>query len=189
MLQGLEWIKNIFDAIICKQALKITYQPFNKPDKTEIIFSPYLLKEFRNRWFVFGKNNDYNSVNVLGLDRIKNIGNASNKYDDTLNFDSEKYFSNLIGVSVPKDAEVQSVEIKVKAELVPYVITKPLHRNQEIVKKYINGDILIRMNVFINYELRSLIFSYGSGMVVKKPLALKQELLKEVEIIRNNYLV
>ena len=31
--------------------------------------------------------------------------------------------------------------------------------------------------------------SYGSGMVVKKPLALKQELLKEVEIIRNNYLV
>jgi len=189
LLQGLEWIKNIFDAIICKQALKITYQPFNKPDKSEIIFSPYLLKEFRNRWFVFGKNNDYDSVNVLGLDRIKNIGNASNKFDDTLNFDSEKYFSNLIGVSIPKNAEVQSVEIKVKAELVPYVITKPLHRNQEIVKKYINGDILIRMNVFINYELKSLIFSYGSGMVVKKPLALKQELLNEVEIIRNNYLV
>jgi predicted DNA-binding transcriptional regulator YafY len=189
LLQGLEWIKNIFDAIICKQSLKITYQPFNKPDKTEIIFSPYLLKEFRNRWYVFGKNKDYNSVNVLGLDRIKNIRNASNKYDDTLNFDSEKYFSNLIGVSVPKNAEVQSVEIKVKAELVPYVITKPLHRNQTIRKKYNNGDILIEMSVFINYELKSLILSHGSGMVVKKPLALKQELLKEVEIIRNNYLV
>jgi predicted DNA-binding transcriptional regulator YafY len=189
LLQGLEWIKNIFDAIICKQALKVTYQPFNKPDKSDIIFSPYLLKEYRNRWFVFGKNTYYNSVNVLALDRVKNIRNASNKYDEALIFDSEKYFSNLIGVSVPKDAEVQTVEIKVKAVLVPYIITKPLHRNQTVRKKYKNGDILIEMSVFINYELKSLILSHGSGLIVKKPLSLKQELLKEIDSIRNNYLV
>ena len=189
LLQGLEWIKNIFDAIIFKQALKIVYQSFNNPNKSEIIFSPYLLKEYRNRWFVFGKNNDYNSVNVLALDRIKNIGNAINNYDDSLNFDSEKYFSNLIGVSVPKDEKVESVEIKVKAELVPYIVTKPLHRNQEVIKKYSNGDVLLKMNIFINYELKSLILSYGSGLVVKKPLALKQDLLNEIEIIRKNYLV
>jgi predicted DNA-binding transcriptional regulator YafY len=189
LLQGLEWIKNIFDAIICKQALKVTYQPFNKPDKSDIIFSPYLLKEYRNRWFVFGKNTYYNSVNVLALDRVKNIRNASNKYDEALIFDSEKYFSNLIGVSVPKDAEVQTVEIKVKAEMVPYIITKPLHRNQTVRKKYKNGDILIEMSVFINYELKSLILSHGSGLIVKKPLSLKQEVLKEIDSIRNNYLV
>ena len=80
---------SIFDAIICKQALKITYQPFNKPDKTEIIFSPYLLKEFRNRWFVFGKINEYSTITVLGLDRIKKIGNSNVIYDETLNFNSE----------------------------------------------------------------------------------------------------
>ena len=189
LLHGIEWIKNIFDAIICKQALKVTYQPFNKLDKSDIIFSPYLLKEYRNRWFVFGKNTYYNSVNVLALDRVKNIRNASNKYDEALIFDSEKYFSNLIGVSVPKDAEVQTVEIKVKAELVPYIITKPLHRNQTVRKKYKNGDILIEISVFINYELKSLILSHGSGLIVKKPLSLKQEVLKEIDSIRNNYLV
>ena len=186
---GLEWIKPIFEAITSKGALKVKYQPFKKNEQNEIIFSPYLLKEFRNRWFVFGKNSDYNFVSVFALDRIKKIANTSANFDTSLKFDSEKYFSNLIGVSLPKDAELQSVEIKVKADLVPYIITKPIHKNQQVLKRYINGDALINLSVYINYELKSLIFSYGSGMIVKKPLALKQEILKELEIIRNNYIV
>ena len=189
LLSGLEFIKPIFEAIISKVVLKIKYQPFNKPEQGDIIFSPYLLKEFRNRWFVFGKNNEYNTISVLGLDRIKKIGNSRELFDESLNFNSEKYFSNLIGVSVPKDSIVQIIEIKVKAELVPYIITKPLHKNQEIAKKYANGDLLIRLNLIVNYELKSLILSYGNGMIVKKPLSLKEELLKNIELIRNNYLV
>ncbi len=189
LLHGLEYIKPIFEAITSKAALKIKYQPFNNPEQKDFVFSPYLLKEFRNRWFVFGKNNEYSTITVLGLDRIKKIGNSSVIYDETLNFNSEKYFSNLIGVSIPKNSLVESVEIKIKAELVPYIISKPIHINQEIKKKYTNGDILIGINVFINYELKSLILGYGSGMIVKKPLSLKEELLKEIDIIRNNYLV
>jgi predicted DNA-binding transcriptional regulator YafY len=189
LLQGLEYIKPIFEAITSKSALKISYQSFNSKMQSDIIFSPYLLKEYRNRWFVFGKNSEYNTISVLGLDRIKKIGNSIELYDDTLNFNSEKYFLNLIGVSIPKEAEVQNIEIKVKAELVPYIITKPIHKNQEVVKKYANGDVLIRVNLILNYELKSLILSYGSGMIVKKPLLIKEEILKEIEIIRNNYLV
>jgi predicted DNA-binding transcriptional regulator YafY len=189
LLHGLEYIKSIFEAITSKVVLKIKYQPFNKPEQNDLIFSPYLLKEFRNRWFVFGKNKEYTTISVLGLDRIKKIGNSKDLFDESLNFNSEKYFSNLIGVSIPKDSEVQSIEIKVRAELVPYIITKPLHKNQEVIKKYANGDILIKIEMIVNYELKSLILSYGSGMVLKKPLSVKQDLLKEIENIRNNYLV
>jgi predicted DNA-binding transcriptional regulator YafY len=189
LLQGLEYIKPIFEAITSKSALKISYQSFNSKMQNEIIFSPYLLKEYRNRWFVFGKNSEYNSISVLGLDRIKKIGNSKEEFNESLNFNSEKYFSNLIGVSIPKESEVQSIEIKVKAELVPYIITKPIHKNQEVVKKYTNGDILIKIDLIVNYELKSLILSYGSGMVVKKPLSVKEEILKEIKNIQNNYLV
>jgi predicted DNA-binding transcriptional regulator YafY len=187
LLQGLEYIKPIFEAITSKSALKISYQSFNTKMQSDIIFSPYLLKEYRNRWFVFGKNSEYNTISVLGLDRIKKIGNSNNIYDETLNFDSEKYFSNLIGVSIPKDSEVQSIEIKVRAELVPYIITKPIHKNQEVVKKYSNGNVLIKLDLIINYELKSLILSFGSGVIVKKPLYLRQEISNEIEKIKNNY--
>jgi len=189
LLHGLEYIKPIFEAITSKAALKISYQSFNSTIKVDIIFSPYLLKEYRNRWFVFGKNSEYNIISVLGLDRINKIGNSREIFDESLIFNSEKYFSNLIGVSIPKNAIIQPIEIKVKAELVPYIITKPLHKNQEVIKKYTNGDILIKIELIVNYELKSLILSYGSGMSVKKPLSVKEVLLKEIESIRNNYLV
>jgi predicted DNA-binding transcriptional regulator YafY len=189
LLHGLEYIKPIFEAIISKSALKIIYQPFNSKIQSEIIFSPYLLKEYRNRWFVFGKNSNYNTISVLGLDRIKKIGNSREPFDESLNFNSEKYFSNLIGVSISKNSVIQPIEIKVKSELVPYIITKPLHKNQEVIKKYANGDILIKIDLIINYELKSLILSYGSGMVVRKPLLLKNLLLDEIENIKKSYLV
>jgi predicted DNA-binding transcriptional regulator YafY len=187
LLHGLDYIKPIFEAITSKSALKISYQSFNSKMQNDIIFSPYLLKEYRNRWFVFGKNSDYNTISVLGLDRIKKIGNSNDIYNETLSFNPEKYFSNLIGVSIPKDSEVQSIEIKVRAELVPYLITKPIHKNQEVVKKYSNGDVLIKLELIINYELKSLILSFGSGMIIKKPLYLKQEIINEIEKIKNNY--
>lgn len=187
LTHGLEFIKPIFDGITSKASLKICYQPFNTKIQDEIIFSPYLLKEYRNRWFIFGKNSEYTTISVLALDRIKKIRNSNKLYDDTLNFNSEKYFSNLIGVSIPKDSKVQTIEIIVKAELVPYIITKPIHKNQEVLKKFSNGDVLIKTDLIVNYELKSLILSYGSGMVVKKPLYLRQEILKVVEEIKNNY--
>jgi predicted DNA-binding transcriptional regulator YafY len=187
LLHGLEYIKPIFDSITSKAALKIKYQSFNSSIQSDIVFSPYLLKEYRNRWFVLGKNSEYDTISVLGLDRIKKIGNSNAIYDEILNFNSEKYFLNLIGVSIPKDSEVQSIEIKVRAELVPYIITKPLHKNQEVVKKYSNGDVLIKLDLIINYELKSLILSFGSGVIVKKPLYLRQEISNEAKKIKNNY--
>lgn len=189
LLHGLEYIKPIFEAITSKAALKIKYQSFNTTIQNDIIFSPYLLKEYRNRWFVFGKNSEYTSITVLGLDRIKKIGNSNTLYDESLNFNAEKYFSNLIGISIPKNSTVQTIELKIKAELVPYIISKPIHKNQEIIKNYSNGDILLKMDLIVNYELKSLILSYGSGIIVKKPNTVKEEMLKEIENIRNNYLV
>jgi predicted DNA-binding transcriptional regulator YafY len=58
-----------------------------------------------------------------------------------------------------------------------------------VVKKYSNGDVLIRMDLMVNYELKSLILGYGSGMIIKKPLSVKEEILEEIENLKNNYLV
>jgi predicted DNA-binding transcriptional regulator YafY len=186
---GNEWIKMIFDAITCKEALRISYQPFNKSIINDINYSPYSLKEYRNRWFVIGKNSKYKIVNILALDRIKKISLTNSKYDDSLNFDSDEYFSKVVGISIPPNAKATNIDIKVKSELVPYVITKPLHKNQEIIKKYVNGDFLIRINVIINYELKSLLLSHGSGVIVKSPISLKSELLVEINKLKKSYSV
>ena len=53
-LKGLKYIDPLYKAIIAKKPVKIIYKSFKARDMQKFIFSPFFLKEFRNRWFVYG---------------------------------------------------------------------------------------------------------------------------------------
>ena len=55
---GYEFIAPLFNAIVNKRVLQIHYTPFGK-DAQELNFHPYHLKQYNNRWFVFGLNKDF----------------------------------------------------------------------------------------------------------------------------------
>ena len=57
------------------------------------------MKEFRNRWFVFGSKPDSAQVYNLALDRIKNVEPVDIEFVENPDFDSEHFFDNVIGVS------------------------------------------------------------------------------------------
>ena len=59
-VKGIEHISTLFNAILYKQTLQITYQSFNSEKPNTFIFHPYLLKQFNNRWFLFGKTQGFN---------------------------------------------------------------------------------------------------------------------------------
>jgi predicted DNA-binding transcriptional regulator YafY len=54
LLKGLEHIEPVHKAILRSKVLEVTYQSFKAREASGIIFHPYLLKEYRNRWFVIG---------------------------------------------------------------------------------------------------------------------------------------
>ncbi len=53
-LKGLKLLNPLYNYIAHKQTLRISYQSFSAREPQEYILYPYLLKEFRNRWFLFG---------------------------------------------------------------------------------------------------------------------------------------
>ena len=53
-LKGLEYLEVIRKAIVSKKTLCVTYQSFKAREASTFCFSGYLLKEYRNRWFVLG---------------------------------------------------------------------------------------------------------------------------------------
>ena len=55
-LAGLHFIPTIHQAILNKKVLKICYKSFRAFEPRTYFFSPYILKEFRNRWFLFGSH-------------------------------------------------------------------------------------------------------------------------------------
>lgn len=176
---GTGYIDKIFDAIKGQTALRISYQSFKALTPEHCVFHPYLLKEYRNRWFVIGRKETAESVTILALDRIKEIKNSGNEYIKNNLFNPETYYNNLIGVSIPDGEQIQSIELRVASNQAPYIRTKPIHHTQEIINEYKNGDLKIKLWLINNYELRSALLSYGCDIEVLKPESLRNE-MKEI---------
>ena len=179
---GNEYFDKLFSAIQEKSTVKLSYQPFGKEER-EWLLHPYMLKEYRNRWFLIGRVGNNKSVSNLGLDRIKGkIKNCSEPFTENDLFDPETYFNNLIGVTFPSEQkEPYEIQIKVSKLLIDYVKTKPIHKWQKMLKEYKDGSILIGLDLFNNYELKSYLLSYGPGIEVVKPKLLRAEMKRLFE--------
>ena len=89
---------------------------------------PYHLKQYNNRWFLFGweESENYTGITNVALDRIIKI---SETIEDIIpnEVDWADYFDEMIGVSRPNDKEAVEVKLRFSAKRIPYVITKPIH--------------------------------------------------------------
>lgn len=183
-LKGLEYIDDLYKAIANKQVLRLLYQSFNAREAQYMTVHPQLLKEYNNRWFLIclhGKKL-YN----LALDRIQEItiDEKTAYVDHQLNAD--RYFGEVIGVTVSETQRPKNVDFFVTKKHAPYVKTKPFHHSQVILSEDQEGTIF-RICVQLNFELERMILGLGESITVLKPLKLRERIANSLKIAVKNY--
>lgn len=169
-LKGKEWINPLYEFISQKRAIKLVYQSFVTAQPHEWMFFPYLLKEYRNRWFVFGAKADNMMIYNLALDRIVWIEAVDIPYREKPEFDSEHFFDNIIGVSKSLKSAPRKIKFWANAEQSNYIKTKPLHPSQKLVSENLeDGSCVFRIVVVPNFEMYSTFMSYGAGVRILSP--------------------
>lgn len=183
--KGYEYITPLFNAIVNKTVLEVAYAPYNKPEYV-VTFHPYFLKQYNNRWFVFGYN-EFNRVAQwnLALDRIQKIENSTKKYIQDAT-DWFEFFDEIIGVSKDPYKNPEKVILLFDKEQAPYVQTKPLHGTQKS-KLQLDGSLLVEIEIVINYELEMRILSFGEKVKVIAPDSLVTTILKRIKQQFDNY--
>jgi len=178
-LKGLGNLTVFYEAIINEQVLEVQYQDFKSDEPYTLTFHPYYLKQYNTRWFAFGLNEELEIPTWnLALDRIEAIEQVQGEYIQS-EIDWNEYFFDLIGVTRPDDGEVVKVVLEFTKEQAPYVITKPLHPTQK--HEWVNEKLRVEIEVIPNYELESLILSFGEKVKVTKPIWLKHEIQKRLK--------
>ncbi|MDR2914359.1 MAG: WYL domain-containing protein, partial [Tannerella sp.] len=135
-LKGLNLFSDLFNAIVNKQTLCITYKKFGREAK-EYIFHPYFLKQYNNRWFLFGlceHLKEKRPITNLALDRMEHINYAKIPYIENEAIEFNEYFEDVIGVTV-YEKDLEKVTLEIDNILFPYVETKPLHGSQKIKER------------------------------------------------------
>ncbi len=172
-LQGLDYLDSIYNAIANKQALEMKYRSFKARSASNFLFYPYLLKEYRNRWFVFGVKKGTPMLLNLALDRIHSLQiSESEPYKENTIFDPTTFFDDVVGVTKTLNQKTETVRFWANAQNAPYIRTKPLHKSQKVVEEQADGSAVFELNVIINQELQREIFGFADSIKVLAPQSL-----------------
>lgn len=171
-LKGREYIGDLFNSILYRKVLAITYQDFKAEAPYVLDFHPYHLKQYNNRWFVFGYNADTQAPDWnLALDRILAIEELAQPFRANTEIDWAEYFDDIIGVTKPKGGAPIEISLQFSAATAPYIITKPLHGSQRKPMYTDDGGVVIQLKLIPNFEFYQKLLSFGHNVVVLAPAA------------------
>lgn len=186
-LKGIEYFSDFYNAIVYTKTLLINYKGFKQDKITSILFHPYYLKQYNNRWFVFGRIDNNAFITNIAIDRVQSITEAKKLFIHNDLVDFNEFFEDVVGVTVQKDNMPEIVSIRVSNDMFPYIETKPLHGSQKIKKKT-KDYAIIEIKVIINFELISLLFSFGEAITVLQPKSIIDILKSKAKEVTKNYL-
>lgn len=187
-LQGLNHLDAIYHSIVDKQALRMTYQSFKAREAATFIFYPYLLKEYKNRWFVFGLQQGQPMLKNLALDRIQMLDIAKDEtYRENKLFDPLTFFDDVVGVTKGINQQTEKVIFLVTREHAPYIKTKPIHRSQQIIETKEDGSMIFEVNVIINQELQREFLGFADGVQILSPNSLVRFMKKKFKKAQEQY--
>src|SRR4051812_13373864 len=179
------WLEIILKAILEKNVLAISYHPFGREARIHEV-SPYLLKEYRNRWYLVGHSNIHNKVLVLALDRVEQINKSSSEFTSDESFSANDFFKYSIGITQLHDFQPQEVILSFTRMQAQFVLSQPLHHSQEVIMQN-DEEVQIRLKVYLTHELTMLILSYGAEVKVIQPDSLRKMIADTIKRMQSLY--
>jgi predicted DNA-binding transcriptional regulator YafY len=176
-IKGSEHLPIIIKAIQDQKALRLYYHPFyeDKPYFTDV--HPYLLKEYRNRWYLIGLNDFKEQIRTYALDRIQDIQPSGARYIPGA-FNASEYFRNSIGIISPEGSPPKTL-LAIQKTQAQYLISQPWHKSQNIEEET-GEEIIFSFRVHPTYEFLSLVLSLGKDVRILEPGSLVERMKKEL---------
>lgn len=183
--RGSEYIRFLIDAILNKKVVRLKYKKFVPEPEFETNVHPYLLKEYRNRWYLVGLNEELKELRTYGLERIQHIEiNERCIYVDG-DFDPREFFRNAVGIIAPR-SEPELVKLKFNKRQGQYVLTLPIHSSQKLIEET-DEHLIISIQASITYELVQMILGWGCDVEVMEPAGLRQQIHDELNEMLKYY--
>ncbi len=182
---GQNWLYTLYQAILDKRSLNILYQPFGR-QKSTYLMSPYLLKEYRQRWYLIGFAANKAGMRTLALDRIRDIRETFESFRDSEEFDIRHYFDHIVGITLDHTAQKEEIVFEAYGVQVDYLLTRPIHKSQVLVRKE-NDRALFKIYVIPNYELISEICSFREHIRILSPAHIMEMVKEAAQNMSNLY--
>lgn len=173
--QGTENLYLLLHAIKNRLQINFEYQKFYDKEATKRYIDPYLLKEFRNRWYVIGKDSFDERVKTFGLDRISEIEILHTKFEIDKLYRGKNSFEYCFGIIQGEHKKPEKIALSFTPFQGKYVKTLPLHHSQKVLVDN-DQELRISLEVYPTHDLKMEILSYGTEVKIIAPQAFVKDI-------------
>ncbi len=180
-----EFLPLVLESISANRKVCFTYAGFSRSrQESEIVFHPYFVKRYNQRWYMIGMREKTGDVRTYALDRVKEMTILKHTFEMPKNIDPATYFNNLIGVTYSK-ASPRVVKLRATSSQAKYFRVLPLHHTQQ--EELNDNYSIFTYKLKLNYELVHEILSYGKEVTVLEPRELRVMVEQELREALENY--
>lgn len=188
-LSGIHFLPQLLKAIKANRLVSFDHLNFQTNKTSNHTIRPYLLKEYQNRWFLFGENVKYNDLRIYGIERFANLVLTDQLFIPRNNFQPAREFDNIIGINLSPFEEgqpKQDIVLSMSKEQGQYFKTLPWHDSYKIIID-IEDEFRVSLHLLPNYEFLQLLFRYCDRMTVLEPKWLRVHLKKVLSASSKKY--
>ncbi len=180
-----EHLGAFIDAIKNSRQVSFTYNPFSRVRPTEgVVIEPYLLKLFRQRWYVAGRQVSEKRVKTYALDRVSDVVILPSVFRLPPDFDPEEYFAHSFGIVVDRSAP-RRVAIRTDSRQAKYLRALPLHHTQQ---EMIHDEFSIfYYDIQLTQDFLNELLSLGPRITVISPPELRTMIVTSLRDSLANY--
>ena len=197
-LQNSNLLGVLFDNTSNQVVVDLEYHTFSDPKKRSIIFHPYLLKQYNNRWYIIGAADVDGKILNFALDRIDKVTPMRDVKYIRCELDLAERFEDIVGVTLYEDRAIEHVVFWVGDKSKDYIITKPIHESQKTIKGEADGNLRMKytklengcffsIDCIPNYELIRELCSFGKELLVLEPTSVQEEVFNRIQQMYDDY--
>lgn len=173
--QGTEHIQSLLKMIKDRKVIQFQYQKFWEDKISTRTAKPYLLKEFRNRWYLVAKDLKDDTIKTFGMDRLSKLKALTKTFKYPEKDVIKNKFKHSFGVITPSRKPHNKIVLSFHPDQAKYIKTLPLHHSQKIDKET-DKECIFSFELHATYDFIQEILSFGSTVKVLEPQSLINEI-------------
>ncbi|MBN8679687.1 MAG: transcriptional regulator [Chitinophagales bacterium] len=175
---GAKHLTFFLKAIEESRRVEFNYLAFHAEEPKTVVFDPWFLRNYDQRWYVGGFSHDPEEqfVRVFPLERIEGVPSYSGFcHEKPRDYNAETYWKNIYGITVPRDGKVETITLKFTPIQGKYFLSSPFFEPYNIVENS-PERLVIQLNLIVNMELIRKVASFGEDVEVLEPESLRNNL-------------
>ena len=169
-------VGTLCQAMVERHRCLVEYQSPQRATPTHFRIDPYRLFPFQGGLYLFAYVQAHEAVITMAVERIKGLTATDEPFTVIKDFSFEAMRDRAFGVTTD---EPMNVVVRFRKEQAPYIRERVWHPTQPL-EELRNGDVRLSFQAGGEIEIVRWILSWGSGVSVLRPKALRRRVAEEL---------